>query len=69
MDYMAPTPSWALYDAEERGFDPVEERFRRYVFLYFGVWVQPTNLTFVVRSNKNGQLVEEEYKASESGCG
>lgn len=28
-DYMAPTPSWAAYDALEHGFDPVETRFRR----------------------------------------
>lgn len=28
-DYMAPTPTWAVYDAEERGFDPIETRFRR----------------------------------------
>eukprot|EP00937_MAST-01D_sp_MAST-1D-sp2_P005942 g5942.t1 len=28
-DYMAPTPKWALYDAPEQGFDPVETRFRR----------------------------------------
>ncbi|KAF1332026.1 tRNA wybutosine-synthesizing protein, partial [Globisporangium splendens] len=28
-DYMAPTPSWAVYDATERGFDPIETRFRR----------------------------------------
>lgn len=28
-DYMAPTPSWAVYDAPERGFDPIETRFRR----------------------------------------
>ena len=29
MDYMAPTPSWALYGAKEEGFDPEETRFRR----------------------------------------
>ncbi|TMW68769.1 hypothetical protein Poli38472_006237 [Pythium oligandrum] len=28
-DYMAPTPSWAVYDSKEQGFDPVETRFRR----------------------------------------
>lgn len=28
-DYMAPTPTWAVYDAQERGFDPIETRFRR----------------------------------------
>ena len=28
-DYMAPTPPWAVYGAEERGFDPVEKRFFR----------------------------------------
>ncbi|DAZ95897.1 TPA: hypothetical protein N0F65_012608 [Lagenidium giganteum] len=28
-DYMAPTPSWAVYDSPEKGFDPVETRFRR----------------------------------------
>lgn len=28
-DYMAPTPKWAVYDAAERGFDPIETRFRR----------------------------------------
>lgn len=29
MDYIAPTPQWALYDAKEAGFDPKETRFRR----------------------------------------
>lgn len=29
MDYTAPTPSWAVYGAEEEGFDPVETRFYR----------------------------------------
>ena len=47
-DYMAETPSWALYQSQEHGFDPVENRFRR---------------------NKQGKLVERDYKASESGCG
>ncbi len=47
-DYMAPTPHWALYRSEERGFDPIENRFRR---------------------NKKGEIVEREYKSSESGCG
>ena len=28
-DYLAPTPAWALYDAPEQGFDPIETRFRR----------------------------------------
>ena len=28
-DYMLPTPHWALYQAPERGFDPVENRWRR----------------------------------------
>jgi len=28
-DYMEPTPSWALKDSPERGFDPAETRFRR----------------------------------------
>ena len=48
VDYMAPTPSWALYQSNERGFDPIENRYRR---------------------NKQGQLVERDYKASDSGCG
>jgi len=26
---MAPTPFWAVYGAEERGFDPEEARFFR----------------------------------------
>ena len=26
---MAKTPKWALYNSEERGFDPNEQRFRR----------------------------------------
>ena len=47
-DYIAPTPTWALYTSIEKGFDPNEERWRR---------------------NKNGQLVEIEYKPSGSGCG
>lgn len=28
-DYMAPTPDWALYNAPEGGFDPIEMRWRR----------------------------------------
>lgn len=28
-DYMLPTPDWAVYDAPEGGFDPVESRWRR----------------------------------------
>lgn len=28
-DYMAPTPAWAVWDAQEQGFDPIETRFRR----------------------------------------
>lgn len=28
-DYMAPTPTWALYGAKEEGFDPKETRFRK----------------------------------------
>jgi tRNA wybutosine-synthesizing protein 1 len=28
-DYLAPTPDWALYKSSERGFDPVESRYRR----------------------------------------
>ena len=28
-DYMVETPTWALYNSEERGFDPSENRFRR----------------------------------------
>ena len=47
-DYMRKTPSWALYQSRERGFDPAESRFRR---------------------NKQGVLVENEYKATDSGCG
>jgi len=29
VDYMEITPHWALYGADEKGFDPEEERFRR----------------------------------------
>lgn len=29
LDYMAPTPHWAVMGAKEQGFDPVETRFRR----------------------------------------
>ena len=29
MDYMDDTPSWALVDSKERGFDPAETRWRR----------------------------------------
>jgi hypothetical protein len=25
-DYMAPTPTWAVYGAKERGFDPLQDR-------------------------------------------
>ncbi|KAI3464962.1 hypothetical protein Pfo_021625 [Paulownia fortunei] len=28
-DYMAPTPSWAVYGAEEGGFDPQQSRFKK----------------------------------------
>ena len=28
-DYMAPTPSWATYKSETRGFDPTESRWKR----------------------------------------
>jgi tRNA wybutosine-synthesizing protein 1 len=28
-DYMEETPSWAAYGSKERGFDPVDERFKR----------------------------------------
>ncbi|CAA6657604.1 unnamed protein product [Spirodela intermedia] len=28
-DYMAPTPSWAVYGAEEGGFDPHQRRFKK----------------------------------------
>ncbi|KAL2468349.1 S-adenosyl-L-methionine-dependent tRNA 4-demethylwyosine synthase [Forsythia ovata] len=28
-DYMAPTPSWAVYGAEEGGFDPEQSRFKK----------------------------------------
>jgi tRNA wybutosine-synthesizing protein 1 len=29
VDYLAPTPDWALYKSSERGFDPKESRYRR----------------------------------------
>lgn len=29
MDYIAPTPAWAVFGAEEKGFDPCETRHRR----------------------------------------
>ncbi len=29
MDYLLPTPDWAVWDAPEAGFDPVEMRWRR----------------------------------------
>ena len=29
MDYIAPTPEWALFGSRERGFDPNEKRFFR----------------------------------------
>jgi tRNA wybutosine-synthesizing protein 1 len=28
-DYMAPTPEWACFGSDERGFDPAQTRFRR----------------------------------------
>lgn len=28
-DYMASTPSWAVYGAEEGGFDPEQSRFKK----------------------------------------
>ena len=48
LDYMAATPDWAQYKSSSRGFDPVENRWKR---------------------TKAGNLVEIEYKSSESGCG
>lgn len=29
LDYILPTPSWAVYGADERGFDPAETRFTK----------------------------------------
>ncbi len=29
VDYMAPTPRWAVFGATEGGFDPIETRFYR----------------------------------------
>ncbi|KAJ4935857.1 hypothetical protein JOQ06_017384 [Pogonophryne albipinna] len=29
LDYMAKTPSWALFGATEQGFEPVDTRFHR----------------------------------------
>lgn len=29
MDYMAKTPTWALFGARERGFEPSDTRFQR----------------------------------------
>ena len=29
VDYMLPTPTWALMGSKERGFDPVEKRFHK----------------------------------------
>jgi hypothetical protein len=29
MDYMAASPSWAVYGAEEGGFDPGQSRYRK----------------------------------------
>lgn len=29
VDYMAPTPSWAVYGSTEAGFDPGETRVRK----------------------------------------
>lgn len=29
LDYVAKTPSWALFGAQEQGFDPAETRFQR----------------------------------------
>lgn len=29
LDYMAKTPSWAVFGARERGFDPSDTRFQR----------------------------------------
>lgn len=28
-DYMLPTPEWAVYGADEAGFDPQETRFKK----------------------------------------
>lgn len=47
-DYMELTPEWALFQSTQRGFDPIENRWKR---------------------NKQGAMVEIEYKSSESGCG
>jgi tRNA wybutosine-synthesizing protein 1 len=29
LDYVAATPDWAVFGATERGFDPVETRWKR----------------------------------------
>uniref|UniRef100_A0A161M1Z6 S-adenosyl-l-methionine-dependent trna 4-demethylwyosine synthase n=1 Tax=Triatoma infestans TaxID=30076 RepID=A0A161M1Z6_TRIIF len=29
LDYTSPTPSWAVFGARERGFDPIEKRWFR----------------------------------------
>lgn len=29
VDYMAATPSWAVYGAEEGGFDPGQSRYKK----------------------------------------
>lgn len=28
-DYMCPTPDWAMYQSKEKGFDPIDKRYRK----------------------------------------
>ena len=58
-DYMARTPDWAIYKAPERGFDPVDSRWRR----------KQGQVGNDACSSSVEQLAEEPYEATESGCG
>lgn len=47
-DYTAPTPSWAVYQSKERGFDPVDIRWRR------GDNKNPVDPALVAEENESG---------------
>ena len=59
MDFLARTPDWALFDAEEGGFDPTEVRWRR----------KTATATAGGASSATSTTVEDAYEPSGSGCG
>lgn len=64
LDYMSKTPDWAVFGAEEAGFDPIETRWRRNKGKGGMPSVDPEGA-----AEGEGEVSEIAYKASESGCG